>query len=355
MRDTSNGADFLFIFLNAAHHLNFNKQFIKLSLLFALLFLPLSQVLAADINVDADCSLSEAIDNANDNAATHSDCEAGNGDDSISLTQDVTLSTTLPTVTSTITINGNSHSISGDDKYRIFHLTSSAGNLTLNRITLRDGRAISGGAVMHRAGSLTINNSAIRDSQAYLGVGGGITISGGTVAINNSTLSGNSAVLAGAAYLSQGALTLTHVTIAGNAGTTSSSVGGLILMNGSLSLRNSILANNGRDLSCGTSLSQNMGNLVENQRGCSSPLLSSDPNLGGLTGAPVYYPLQAGSPAIDAADADYCLAFDQRGTIRSSTACDIGAYEYVGANNPTHTPTTTNTPTPTNTRRRPTR
>ncbi len=56
--------------------------------------------------------------------------------------------------------------------------------------------------------------------------------------------------------------------------------------------------------------------------------LSADPLLGSLTGSPAYYPLLAGSPAIDAASSAHCLPEDQRGVSRpAGRACDIGAYE----------------------------
>ena len=47
-------------------------------------------------------------------------------------------------------------------------------------------------------------------------------------------------------------------------------------------------------------------------------------------GSPAYFPLLAGSPAIDAADDGYCPATDQIGTVRpQGGGCDIGAIEYV--------------------------
>lgn len=54
-----------------------------------------------------------------------------------------------------------------------------------------------------------------------------------------------------------------------------------------------------------------------------------DPKIASLTGNPPHHPLQQGSPAIDAADPEYCLNDDQPGTNRPQYEnCDIGAYEY---------------------------
>ena len=47
-------------------------------------------------------------------------------------------------------------------------------------------------------------------------------------------------------------------------------------------------------------------------------------------GSPVLYPLEEGSPAIDAAHPAYCRKTDQIGTERpQGGACDILAIEYV--------------------------
>ena len=47
-------------------------------------------------------------------------------------------------------------------------------------------------------------------------------------------------------------------------------------------------------------------------------------------GPTLTHALQAGSPAIDAADDAVCPATDQRGVDRpQGAACDVGAYEYV--------------------------
>jgi hypothetical protein len=58
---------------------------------------------------------------------------------------------------------------------------------------------------------------------------------------------------------------------------------------------------------------------------------STDPLLGGLAdngGPTLTHALQAGSPAIDAADIAVCPATDQRGVARpQGPSCDVGSYE----------------------------
>ena len=80
------------------------------SLVLVILFLSFTsrsfeKVSAAAISVDEDCSLSEAIIAAN-NDAVFEKCTAGDGDDTITLTEDVTLSGRLPTITTDMTIDG---------------------------------------------------------------------------------------------------------------------------------------------------------------------------------------------------------------------------------------------------------
>jgi hypothetical protein len=63
-------------------------------------------------------------------------------------------------------------------------------------------------------------------------------------------------------------------------------------------------------------------------------LNNTDPKLGPLAdnGGPTPTHALIGSPAIDAADSSSCPSTDQRGAPRpSGLACDIGAYELVGA------------------------
>ena len=79
-----------------------------LLIVLVLLFLPLPRAYAASISVSGACTLDEAIDNANDNAQTHSDCTAGSGTDTITLSGNVTLSASLPDITTSMTITGGS-------------------------------------------------------------------------------------------------------------------------------------------------------------------------------------------------------------------------------------------------------
>ena len=164
------------------------------------------------INANGQCSLREAIINANNDAATHADCTAGSGADIINLvasTYSVTDSyvsysgnTGLPVITTNITIEGNGATIDRNSAtvFRLFAVDGSApeaGNLTLNDLMLTDGAMTSdvgGGAVFNDRGTLTINDSFLSGhSGANSGGGGAIRAEAGTTTINTTTLSGNQA------------------------------------------------------------------------------------------------------------------------------------------------------------------
>ena len=163
---------------------------------------------AAGIVADGQCSLIEAIVNANNDAMTHADCAAGSGADTIVLppNADVTLTnvsdntygpTGLPLITSRITIEGNGAMISRPGNAPAFGLmaVTNSGDLTLQNVTLSGGyspyrgggnHGFGGGALNY--GSLTIESSTISGNTAEFG--GGVS-NFGTLTIQNSTITKN--------------------------------------------------------------------------------------------------------------------------------------------------------------------
>src|SRR6266498_4053007 len=114
---------------------------------------------------DGQCSLIEAIVNANNDAATHADCVAGSGADTIVLpaNANVTLSavhannspfgpTGLPLIASRITIEGNGATIARQGNAPPFGLMAviHPGNLTLQRVTLSGGSSSFCAGVLNR-------------------------------------------------------------------------------------------------------------------------------------------------------------------------------------------------------------
>jgi len=155
---------------------------------------------------DGQCSLIEAIVNANDDAAPHADCPAGSGADTIELAAGVytlTLAysgdnaeTGLPTVASAITINGHGAAITRSaapltPQFRILHVAAS-GDLTLNNLTISHGSLPSGfvGGGILTNGTLVCNTCIVENNTA-LAAGGIYNYGGATLVLNNSSLRHN--------------------------------------------------------------------------------------------------------------------------------------------------------------------
>ena len=214
---------------------------------------------------------------------------------------------------------------------------ANAGEFSITNSTFSGNKAEGvGGAIYNSDGGLSISDSSFSGNKAErsgnsAGLGGGAIANLGELSITNSTFSGNSADDDGGAILNGlGTVAIKGSTFSGN----SAYDGGAIYNweEGGLSLINSIIAGRGGTCYSDSRLRQNISNFI--QDGSCSPAVRGNPMLGELVepadGSPAYFPLLAGSRAIDAADDGYCPATDQIGTVRPQGAgCDIGAIEYV--------------------------
>jgi hypothetical protein len=235
--------------------------------------------------------------------------------------------------------NGSSHSGGG--------ISLSGGSLTLNRSTVSGNQQL---GISADNSSLTLNSSTVRGNTNTT-YGGGIYAYDSIVTINNSTISDNAAGSAccwsgGGIFLAGnlGVGIINNSTITGN----TAGVGGGIEYGGgfgSVTLQNTVLAGNsafmGPDCS-GIPLTSAGYNIVGDTSGCglaagTGDQFNVDPLLSTYSiGEPAYHALQPSSPAIDAGNAATCLSMDQRGIARpQGNACDIGAYEYTAAGQPT--------------------
>jgi len=214
------------------------------------------------------------------------------------------------------------------------------GNLTLDRSTVsNNGGLTTFGGGIYNNGVFTLNNSAVRDNENN-SAGGGID-NNGSLTLNNSTVSNNRSTTAGGGIYTRGSMYLNSSTISNNI---ASYGGGIWRNSGGVDMENTIIAGNTADPSpdCGGGTLGSSGyNLVGNISNCYLTTTTGDqtdvnPNLGELISGvdvPKYYPLLAGSPAIDAGNPGGCMGSaglldtDQRGASRVG-ACDIGAYEY---------------------------
>ncbi len=162
---------------------------------------------AADISVDSSCSLADAITATNSDTAT-GNCPAGNGADTIALTEDVTLTAALPEIESEITIEGNGYTISGNEQHQIFWVEET-GALAIQYATLADGRGtddddlfdedvLIGGAIVNW-GSLEVSDSVFMGNSADWG-GAIINLGEANASTNDSTFTNNSASYGGVIY-----------------------------------------------------------------------------------------------------------------------------------------------------------
>ena len=333
--------------------------------------------LSDGISVDSNCTLREAIQNANNNAATNVDCLAGSGADTITFTVSgtITLGSTLPNITAaggalTIDGTGQTVTISGNNTVRVA-LIDNVAALTLNNLTIANGNSAVMGGGISSSGTLTITNCTFSGNSTTSG-GGGIYNNSGTLTITNSTFSGNSTGDNGGGAIENevnGTLTITNCTFSGNSttgdggaienfsmfvtvinstfsGNSADSEGDGIFTDvaSAVTLRNTIFANNASGENCsGAGTITNGGNNIEDGTTCgwnstNGSMSGTNPMLGPLAnnGGPTQtMALLTGSPAINGVtfnSPNSALTTDQRGVMRPQGALyDIGAYEYQAA------------------------
>jgi hypothetical protein len=220
------------------------------------------------------------------------------------------------------------------------------GTLTLINSTVSNNSAGVQGGGISNSGRVAIINSAILSNTTGANFGdstGGGIYNSGVMTLTNSTVSGNQALDVngngyGGGVYNFGTLTIINSTLSNNEA--NGAGGGLRVVSGTVTLRNTIIANSPSGGDCsrsGGSVINNGFNLVEdnscNFTGGADPLLGPLQDNGGPT---LTHALLLGSPAIDAGDPNYCAgATDQRGYFRlvdgnndGNARCDIGAYEY---------------------------
>ena len=330
-------------------------------------------------------SLRQAISDANGSVGE----DTINFDPSLS-GQTITLGSQLAVADSAgLIIDGGSANItvSGNNAVRVLEVRSGA-KLTLNNLTVANGRGAGGGGIYNN-GTLTVTNSTLSGNSApYVSTsGGGIENNGGTLTVTNSTLSGNSANYRGGGIhnWNGGTLTVTNSTLSGNSVTdvdygsgggiasyggtltvTNSTLsgnsagagrgGGIESYGGSATLKNTIVANSPSGGNCSVTVTDG-GHNLDSDGSCgfgtaNNSLPGFDPKLGDLAdnGGPTKtHALLAGSPAIDKGN-PFGATTDQRGVSRpQGAASDIGAFEVESTTIEDTTKPTVSTATPTGT------
>ncbi len=152
------------------------------------------------------------------------------------------------TITETVSITGNgalNTILDAAGTSRIFQITNSGGDVTLEKMTLQNGFASTpgsnGGAVEFQSfgGTLRVNQCAF-DNNFATNFGGAIFSNNGLVAVSESTLSLNTALSQGGAIWAEAGLTVSQSTISGN----SANFGGGIYVFGGLTVDLSTITGN---------------------------------------------------------------------------------------------------------------
>lgn len=171
-----------------------------------------NSLLDTAVSGDGKCTLREAIDNVNaDTDTSGGDCTVANGI-AFSVSGQITLGSTLPAVTTAMSIDGSGQNITvdGANLYQVMSV-SSTGNLILSNLTVADGSNISGsGGGIANEGKLTVSGCTMSNNQAPSGLGGAIfNDSLAILIVESTTLSGNSSASgSGGAIYSLGKITV---------------------------------------------------------------------------------------------------------------------------------------------------
>jgi CSLREA domain-containing protein len=328
---------------------------------------------------DGVCTLREAIINANNDAATWSDCAAGSGADVINLPagtihlaiagQNEQLAATGDLdIRDSVTINGNAAgtTIDGGGLDRIFEISPLANpapgtlDVTMRDLYLTNGSVHGdGGAIWVGSNvTLTMERCTIAGNSTN-DDGGGMFNNGATVHMTNCTVSGNSCPFIGGGIRNLGILTLTSCTVTNNSADPTRGQG---VADGAMTFQNTIIAGNNDPTTFdieGDFTSQGYNVLGSFHGSGAPPVLPSDQinvtpaqlNLGPLTNnggtTPTHLP-GAGSVAIDQGNSAG-LTTDQRGLTRpcdqpsvtnaaGGDGADVGAVEVQGTCVPPNTP-----------------
>jgi len=130
----------------------------------------------------------------------------------------------LPSINSSITINGNGATIQrssagGTLNFRIFHVAAT-GNVSMSGMTIRNGNTTSdGGGIYNDGGNVTMTSCTISDNTAGDDGGGLYNNDYGNVTMTGCTVSGNTvegAGKGGGIYSDTGDLTMTDCTVSSN-------------------------------------------------------------------------------------------------------------------------------------------
>ena len=248
-------------------------------------------------------------------------------------------------------------------------------NVTDSVISGNTDSGFQGGGVDDAGTGVASFNRVLFSGNSSTGTGGGggfsQDLSGATSNFTNVTFTGNQAKNNGGALRngSNGIMNLVAVTVAGNTAdsdnTGGGNGGGVFTNSGTVSVRDSIIANNadlsGGALDCSGTIKRLGYELVRDPTGCTfggagdvatGYQTGVDPLLGPLAangGATQTMALMSGSPALDAIPAGSCATVEDQRTVArpQGSGCDLGAFELqVTTTTPPTPPPPVNPPPP---------
>ena len=166
---------------------------------------------------------------------------------------------------------------SGNSASHAAAASTTTGTLTVSNSTFSGNSATPAAASTTIRGTLTVSNSTFSDNSASHD-GGGI-YNGGTVTVSNSTFSGNSATYGGGGIgnYNTGPLTVSNSTFSGNSAAVAAAS---TTIRGTVTLKNTIVANSLTGDNCSGTITDGGGNLSYPDTTC--PGINSDPLLGPL-------------------------------------------------------------------------
>lgn len=208
-----------------------------------------------------------------------------------------------------------------------------------------------GGAAVQNVGAMTVDKSSFLNnsvtSLSGIADGAAINNNGTSLTVSNSTFSGNNAGRGGAIVASTG-LTIYNSTIVGNNANVACGAGAVFAV-GTTTLANTIVANNTSGGACRPNCNGSVvagPDSMSDNADCGAAITQKtfvQINLGALAGSPAYFPLNAGSAAIDAGSNAICAATPVNNTSQNNVTrpidgngdanavCDVGSFEAAAA------------------------
>ena len=206
-----------------------------------------------DAGSGSTCTLRQAIESANADAAGSSACTAGSGADTIVFAAGITTVTLGASGqlslsgADPVTISGGPGgvTIDGNNAYRVFDITTGPG-VSIDHLTIQHGKVTNsdGAGIRCQTGTLTVSDSTITGNTAQSGNGGGMVVYAiCSATLTNSIMSGNFATYVGGGIKNEGSLTITQSAISDNT-VDPGSGGGIRSLGGQVSVMDSTISGN---------------------------------------------------------------------------------------------------------------